>query len=213
MKRLLLSNLILLTICCLAYSQNQLEDYETQTFREIQDKKFRNPKTSPLLLSDFAKFTGLYYFAFDEKYRVKANLIKTSETKTLLMPTSTGGSRKYLKIGDLSFKLNGQDYSLGAYYFEYPQNNQNTNEILLDPFVPFKDLTNDAETYSAGRYLYFRLPKIGNEVILDFNLSHNPICAYNPNFACTLPPKENFLKVEIKAGEKKYVSPNEKSTH
>lgn len=72
-------------------------------------------------------------------------------------------------------------------------------------FVPFKDLTNGAETYSAGRYLYVRLPKTEADAILDFNLAYNPNCAYgNKDYSCTLPPKENFLQVEIKAGELKF---------
>ena len=50
------------------------------------------------------------------------------------------------------------------------------------------------------------------EVILDFNLASNPSCAYGSDrFSCPIPPKENFLKTEIKAGEKNY--PYSKETH
>lgn len=213
MKHLLLSSFIVLAIVGFAVSQNQFADYDTNRFREIQEKSFRNPQVSPLLRKDFENFKGLNYFAFDEKYRIKANFTRTTETKSFLMPTSTGGSRKYLKVGALNFKLNGKEFSMGAYIFEYSPEHPKAKDEIRDLFVPFKDLTNSEETYSAGRYVYLRMPKNGDEAILDFNLSHNPNCAYNPNFVCTLPPKENFLQVEIKAGEKKFVSLIEKTTH
>lgn len=73
-------------------------------------------------------------------------------------------------------------------------------------FVPFKDLTNKTETYSGGRYLSIWKPK-GEKIILDFNMAYNPSCAYGSGrFSCPIPPKENFLSVEILAGEKKFIS-------
>jgi hypothetical protein len=39
---------------------------------------------------------------------------------------------------------------------------------------------------------------------VDFNYAYGPYCQYNDNWVCTLPPIENWLKVPIKAGEKKY---------
>ncbi|MBX7171282.1 MAG: DUF1684 domain-containing protein [Pyrinomonadaceae bacterium] len=214
MKRWLLSILILLTSCVSIYSQNQPPDYDTNQFRESRNKDFKNPDLSPLLSQDLANFKELDFFAFDANYRIKAVFEKTVEKKYFLMPTTQGESRKYLKIGDFSFKLNGIDHTLGAYFYEFPPDHPRAKEEIRDVFVPFKDLTNGKETYSAGRYLYVRLPKEGTETIIDFNLTYNPSCAYgNERFSCTLPPKENFLQVEIKAGEKKFVSLNEKSTH
>lgn len=213
MRSLFFSALILLGSFAV-FAQNQPPDYETKVFREIHDKGIRNPETTPLLPIDLQNFKGLNYFDFDAKYRIKANFVKTTERKSFLMPTSTGGSRKYLKIGDLSFELNGKSFSLGAYAFEWASDHPKAKEEITQVFIPFKDLTNGEETYSAGRYVYARIPKDGEDAILDFNLAINPNCAYgNESFACTLPPKENFLQVEIKAGEKKFISLNEKSTH
>ncbi|HEX9960174.1 MAG TPA: DUF1684 domain-containing protein, partial [Pyrinomonadaceae bacterium] len=48
------------------------------------------------------------------------------------------------------------------------------------------------------------------EMILDFNLAFNPSCAYgSESFSCPLPPKDNFLQIEIKAGEKNYLNKKE----
>lgn len=212
MRKLVFIILIFLTTCTFAGSQNMTGLNEFQSFWEIRARAWRNRDSSPLLPADFEKFEGLKYFAFDEIYRIKANFVRPTETKSFLMPTSTGGSRKYLKIGDLSFKLNGKEFTLGAYVLEFPSTDTGSQEKSNDIFVPFRDLTNGGETYSAGRYLYLRTPKEGETAILDFNIAYNPNCAYNSNFACTLPPKENFLQVEIKAGEKNYVSLSQKST-
>ena len=207
MRKLFLTILILLTIGNPAFSQSGAGLIEFESFWRIRDRSLRNKDTSPLIPVDFENFKGLKYFAFDENYRIKAKLIKSSEKKVFLMPTSAGGTRKYLKICDLNFKLNGKDFTLGAFISEIFSIGTEPRDL----FVPFRDLSNGGETYSAGRYVYLREPKDGDETVLDFNIAFNPNCAYNSNSACTLPPKENFLQVEIKAGEKKFVSFSEKS--
>ncbi len=68
-------------------------------------------------------------------------------------------------------------------------------------FVPFKDATNGAETYGAGRYLDIPAADDGT-YDLDFNLSYAPFCAYSPSYSCPLPPRENWLTVRIEAGER-----------
>jgi uncharacterized protein (DUF1684 family) len=46
----------------------------------------------------------------------------------------------------------------------------------------------------------------GGEISVDFNLAYNPYCAYNENFSCPIPPRENRLKVPIRAGERMFPS-------
>ena len=41
-------------------------------------------------------------------------------------------------------------------------------------------------------------------VTLDFNKAYNPYCAYSGKWSCPVPPEENHLETEIKAGVKKY---------
>jgi hypothetical protein len=49
------------------------------------------------------------------------------------------------------------------------------------------------------------MQKIGsNRFEIDLNYAYNPYCAYNPNYSCPLPPRENWLKVPIRAGEKDF---------
>lgn len=173
---------------------------ESKRFREMRDRSFRNPNETPLVGEDFLKFKGLEYFDVDEKFVVKAQFEKTTDEQFFMMPTSTGTPRKYFKRGVLRFELDGRSFSLTAFQSEAAAKK---NESL---FVPFRDLTSGAGTYGAGRYLYAKVPT-GAEAVLDFNLAFNPNCAYgNEQFACALPPKENFLQIEIKAGEKTFAS-------
>ena len=73
-------------------------------------------------------------------------------------------------------------------------------------FLAFADVTSARETYGAGRYLDIKKIPGATSIELDFNKAYNPYCAYNENYTCPLPPKENFLKVAILAGEKNYPS-------
>ncbi len=67
-------------------------------------------------------------------------------------------------------------------------------------FLPFHNLTNTYETYGGGKYLDLRIPKF-DKIILDFNLSYQPYCAYNAyDYNCPVVPKENSLPIKIEAG-------------
>ena len=175
---------------------------EAKVFRETRDKQFHDSNLSPLRREDFASFEGLKYFPLDGKYSVLATFTETVGEKSLTMPTSSGSSAKYLKIGTLSFTLDGKQCTLGAYRRESV--NPNLKPEVDSLFVPFKDLTTGKESYGAGRYVYMKMPK-GSVGILDFNLAYNPSCAYgDESFSCPIPPKENVLPIEIIAGEKIY---------
>jgi hypothetical protein len=73
-------------------------------------------------------------------------------------------------------------------------------------FLPFADATNGSETYGGGRYLLDTIKgaDLGStadgRVILDFNFSYSPSCAYSPRWVCPLPPPANRLDVAVTAG-------------
>ena len=70
-------------------------------------------------------------------------------------------------------------------------------------FTLFRDATSGKDTYGGGRYISLG-SKLGDIIILDFNLAFNFACAYNESYSCPIPPRENILEVPIIAGEKKY---------
>ena len=43
-----------------------------------------------------------------------------------------------------------------------------------------------------------------NIVILNFNNTYNPYCAYNDKYSCPLTPRKNHLNIAIKAGIKAF---------
>ena len=45
--------------------------------------------------------------------------------------------------------------------------------------------------------------------MLDFNQAYNPTCAYADAYECPLPPTENWLRVDVKAGERSHEGPGE----
>ena len=75
-------------------------------------------------------------------------------------------------------------------------------------FLPFRDATNGAETYGAGRYLLDAAKSadlggnLDGRLVLDFNFAYQPSCAFDPQWACPLAPPENRLDLPIRGGER-----------
>jgi uncharacterized protein (DUF1684 family) len=77
-------------------------------------------------------------------------------------------------------------------------------------FLPFRDATNGRDTYGGGRYLYdgikgADLGARSDNFLLDFNFAYNPSCAYDDRWICPFAPAENWLPIEIRAGEMTFV--------
>lgn len=149
-------------------------------------------------LKDSIPFEGLNYFPIDETYRVKANLQSIDKKKVVLLATSDGLEQKYLEYAFAEFQLNGNSNKL--LILEVMDNGPQRGKL----FLAFADETSGVDTYGAGRYLDVKKVPAATSVILDFNLAYNPYCAYNDSYSCPFPPRENILKVAIRAGEKNY---------
>lgn len=211
MRNLVFTISIMLSFVFLAQAQTFYGTTDLKIFREGRDKEFRNKEESPLKEKDFSSFNGLNYFPEDKKFRVNAKFTRTSDEKYFQMPTSSGKSTKFVKYGILSFKLNGKPQTLNVYQpdAEVLKKFPEFADLL---FVPFRDVTSGKETYGGGRYIDIKMP-VKNKVILDFNLAYNPNCAYGSDeYSCPIPPKENFLQAEIKAGEKTFDYDGKKQT-
>jgi uncharacterized protein (DUF1684 family) len=73
-------------------------------------------------------------------------------------------------------------------------------------FLPFRDATNNRQTYGGGRYLYDTIKgaDLGTAqggIVLDFNYAYHPSCYYNPRWVCPLAPPQNILDFPVTAGE------------
>ncbi len=175
-------------------------------FRSGRDKEFRNKAESPLTEQGFAEFDGLKYFPVDNRFRVTAAFTRTADGRAFMMPTSSGRSKRFVKYGVLRFRIAGKPHVLSVYQADaavreaFPE----YADLL---FIPFRDETSGHETYGVGRYIDIKTPK-GRRVTLDFNLAYNPNCAYGSDkYSCPIPPKENFLRLRVTAGELAYEAP------
>ena len=178
--------------------QKEMTPQEQQVlkWRKERDAFFKNHQRSPLLPKDKRHFKGLKYYPFDPQYvlsgQIERFIFHINNPKyyaTFL--TNKGTNKRYIRYGKLHFQLGGKEYDIEIY-----------KSILSDMlFIPFKDNTNGKETYEGGRYIDAEILS-GYKMVLDFNIAYHPSCAYNDKFVCVLPPKENILDTEIRAGEK-----------
>ena len=184
---------VLIFVFCVACSNNQqVYIQEVNDFRLFKDNQFKSDPQSPIL--DRNKFTQLNYFEVHTDFKVEGTLQESDFPTYMNLHANENAPTTYEKIGIVEFNLLGNTYKLSAFIGP----GENKNRI----FIPFKDLTSGKSTYGAGRFLYAIKKETENVYSIDFNYAHNPYCAYNPNFSCPLPPKENFINLAVKAGEK-----------
>lgn len=136
-------------------------------------------------------FDGEHWFPADQSYRVTGTFEPFGEVQEVEIPNVLGGTFKMKSPGTVKFKLLGKDLTL-----------QPVIEDEKTLFFIFKDATSNNETYGAGRFLYTDNP-INGQVVLDFNKAENPPCAFTTFATCPVPPPQNHLAAEIKAGELK----------
>lgn len=183
---------------CKSSPQNR-EIAAIKAFQDDLNSEYRNPQETPLRGENFKNFTAHPFFPIDLKYRVIADFKKLENSSAFQMPTSSGKTKTYKAYGTASFKLNGKKYTLTLFQSEDLKKQKAYADYL---FLPFHDLTNTHETYGGGKYLDLKVPS-SNKIIIDFNQSYQPYCAYNAHdYNCPVVPEENRLPVRIEAGVK-----------
>lgn len=167
-----------------------------ETIAQLRSEKndyFWSVDDSPIPIEERGRYKQLNYFPVDPTFKVSARLTKFTSPPIILLATSVGTEQKYLRYGQFNFSIQDTPCKLLVFKsFEHEE-----RESL---FVPFRDKTSGKESYPAARYL--DIPEEpGSEYTIDFNLAYNPYCAYSEDYVCPLPPPENNLPVEIRAGE------------
>lgn len=173
---------------------------EITHYRNDKNIEFSKAGNSPMTDEQLKTFVHLNYYAPEKKFKVKVLFERDSIQTEFKMKTSTDRLPIYRNYGKLHFTLDEVDYVLTAYQNVKYSTVEGYEDYL---FIPFRDLSCGEESYGAGRFLDFRMPK-GDTAVLDFNLAYNPLCAYNHKYSCPIPPAENTLFVKITAGEKIY---------
>ncbi len=138
-------------------------------------------------------FAGIETFPVDPSWRIEATWVPFDPPRQLPITNVVGVTQEAACPGKAVFTRDGRTYEL------LPLQDAPGDRL----FFILTDATAGEETYEASRFLYTDPPQDG-KVILDFNQLYNPPCAFTPFTTCPLPPKENVLKLAVRAGEKKY---------
>ncbi len=178
-------------------SINEDQKKAIEAYQQGLNDKYTNPITSPLK-EKASEFEAHSFFPIDLNYRVEATFTKLEDEPFFNIETSGPKNPAYRKYGYLDFTLQGKPYQLVLL-----QNQMNMrNPLYRDHlFLAFTDLTSGVSTYGGGRYIDMKIPT-SNTMLLDFNMSYNPYCAYTTGYSCPVPPEENFLEIAIEAGIK-----------
>ena len=112
---------------------------------------------------------------------------------SLELPNSGADTLAFRRIGSLAIPFPAGERRLSLFWME---------GYAGGLFLPFRDATNGAETYGAGRYVLdaAKSADLGGDpdrgtVIVDFNFAYQPSCAFDPRWACPLAPPENRLDI------------------
>lgn len=200
-KIVLLLCLSLIILNCTDSKEKSFID-DNLSFQYEMNKRYANPEESPLTKEDVKTFKKLDFFEIDKNYKVTAQLILTPDAPVFEMQTTTDRLPLYKKYGIAKFSINGISCELSLYRNQEYLSSLEYGHLL---FIPYNDATNGTLTYGGGRFIDVEIPENGeNTIVIDFNKSYNPLCAYNHKFSCPIPPSENNINVEILAGEKAY---------
>jgi uncharacterized protein (DUF1684 family) len=175
---------------------------EVVLFQNELNTQYADATESPLTEAGLKNFTALEFFDIDENYRIKADFELTPDTPIFEMQTTTARLPLYRKYGIAHFTINGKKCELSLYQSQQYMDSPEYGDLL---FLPFNDATNDDTSYGGGRYIDVKIPNENSKtIVIDFNKSYNPYCAYNGKYSCPIPPSENVLSVAIPVGVKAY---------
>jgi uncharacterized protein len=168
-----------------------------QWWRDVREELFRTHPQSPMPSEARAAFGGLDYFAYDAGWRVTAEVVPM-ESREISIGASGGETVRFDRFAQARFMIAGEPQTLDVYWLEGYGGGL---------FLPFADATSGSGTYGAGRYLLDTVKgaDLGSSdegLVLDFNFSYNPSCAYDPQWVCPLAPAANRLAGPVRAGER-----------
>ncbi|MDR7099114.1 uncharacterized protein (DUF1684 family) [Lysobacter niabensis] len=138
-------------------------------------------------------FKGIEYWPGGDDWIVKARFVPNAPGKAILVANIIGITEDVPNPGAVEFQRDGKTYRIEAL---------DEGDGVLS--LVFADRTSGHGSYPAGRFLDAPMPDAKGNVVVDFNKSYNPPCAFTPFATCPLPPPENRLDLEVVAGEKAY---------
>lgn len=200
-QRIFLAVVAVIILAAVVYTMTGSESPEQyreriEEERERQFKFLKYNAESPLTEEQKNALDSLDFYPVDPSYKVRARLLPVDKKVMIQIPMTDGTLEYYIKEAIAEFELQGSTHRLLLLQAKDEPDPRNY-------FLAFADDTSGEETYGGGRFLDVRRDG-QNSITIDFNLVYNPYCTYNPDFACPIPPKENLLKIPVRAGEKNY---------
>lgn len=152
---------------------------------------------SPIAAADRSAFAGPFTYPYDPRARTTADVEETP-AETVEIGNSDGSVTRFTRFGCAVFELLGEPGVLDLYWLD---------AYGGGIYLSFRDATSGATSYGGGRYLLDTvkgadLGQVDGRLVLDFNFAYQPSCAYDPMWACPLPPPANRLAFPVAAGER-----------
>jgi len=189
---------LLLLVGFVLFAQKDEGFTEYKSFWAKTDSEFKDPDKSPLPEDEIANFDSVPRFDYNPNFRLTAEWIPIEKSKPIYFNTTGDVKQKYQKVGIARFSVDGNFFELSVYKNLKLSKMDGFKDYL---FIPFTDGSNGIDTYGGGKYISMHAePK--DSLVIDFNQSYNPYCAYNESYSCPIPPRENFLDISIPAGAK-----------
>lgn len=182
-------------------TQDNLSDIEDEIlqYRKEYKRELVRDLHSPLTLYDV---NFLDFYEADPNFRIDCKVTYLKDQKFFDFGTSSGTKRKYRKFTKLECPIKDTIIVLFTYESKRLLQSDKYKDYI---FLPFTDYTSGETTYGGGRYLDLQRADFNKTISIDFNKCYNPYCAYSTGYSCAIPPRENFIELEIEAGEKLYL--------
>jgi len=193
---------LLITEAC---KEKSFDDPEMKTYvenllkeRKEKDYSLQFDINSPFNRDTTIKFKPLNYYRPDPDFIFKSKLIQYDVQDTVSILGTKGETRPAILLGFLELKKDDKVHKVNVY-----KSFSRTGEPYYS--IWFTDKTTGDGTYGVGRYLDFELNENSDFVYtIDFNRAYNPYCAYSSLFTCPIPRAEDYIDMEIEAGEKNF---------
>jgi uncharacterized protein len=132
----------------------------------------------------------LKWFPINKDFRINAKYTRYPNSQQTQSEDTFGEMVDDRIDGYVTFKFRDVKYKLDV---------TETRSHTL--FIKFRDETSNKETYPPSRYYYTEPVGENGRVVLDFNFSYSPPCAFTEYATCIFAPPQNTLPFRVEAGE------------
>lgn len=196
--------LIVIVVLSIGCKEKKSISVNTEYIKNIEkhrietDEWMKDNPQSPFNAKGKIEFSPLKYFPVDENFKFKSKLYEY-DTKVIHPIFGTKGEeRAAVRYGFFRLTKGTNKFKVNVY-----GNKVKTGEVYYS--ILFTDKTTGKETYEVGRYIEFELNENKDFIYtIDFNLAFNPYCSYSPNYSCAIPLEDDYLDLQITAGEMKF---------